>query len=218
MLYHPTNTQQKLAPLEDSKYIISRSSPHLSRRPILIASLPVTSGKYPDLLKVTRVTPLHKGGLKSELTNYRSISVLSPFNKIFETEIKSRFIKFWNNFNKLYFLPNSLAFVKIIQHLKQSPNFTNIFYTGFEVSIRNRYSLFSQFNNYFSYTHNIHSYEARNSTSKAMTLTRYSTKRNQNPIKYKGVKIWNSMPNHLKSFSFRKFKHEYKEFLLDKYR
>ena len=54
--------------------------------------------------------------------------------------------------------------------------------------------------------------------AKAMALTRYSTKRNQNPIKYKGVKIWNSMPNHLKSFSFRKFKHEYKEFLLDKYR
>ena len=75
----------------------------------------------------------------------------------------------------------------------------------------------SQFNNYFSFTHNIHSHETRNSTSKAMTLTCYSTNRNQNSIKYKGVKIWNSIPSHLKSFSFQKFKHEYKKFLLDKY-
>ena len=75
----------------------------------------------------------------------------------------------------------------------------------------------SQFNNYFSFTHNIHSHETRNSTSKAMTLTRYSTNRNQNSIKYKEVKIGNSIPNHLKSFSFQKFKHEYKKFLLDKY-
>ena len=75
----------------------------------------------------------------------------------------------------------------------------------------------SKFNNYFSFTHNIHSHETRNSTSKTMTLARYSTNRNQNSIKYKGVKIWNSIPNHLNSFSFQKFKHEYKKFLLDKY-
>ena len=54
----------------------------------------------------------------------------------------------------------------------------------------------SQFNNHFSFTHNIHTHETRNSTSKAMTLTRYSTNRNKNSIKYKGVKIWNSIPNH----------------------
>ena len=77
--------------------------------------------------------------------------------------------------------------------------------------------LSSQFNNYFSYTHNIHFHETRNSTSKAMKLTRYATNRYENSIKYKEVKIWNSIPNYLKSFSFRKFKHEYKKFLLDKY-
>ena len=66
----------------------------------------------------------------------------------------------------------------------------------------------SQFSNYFSYTYNIHSHETLNSISKAMPLTRYSTNRNQNSVTYKRVKIWNSIPNHLKSFSFRKFKDE----------
>ena len=78
--------------IEDSKCIIS---PLLAR--ILNASL--TSGKYPDLLKVARVTSLHKGGPKFELTNCRPISMLSPFSKIFATVIKSGFIKLWNKFN-----------------------------------------------------------------------------------------------------------------------
>ena len=60
------------------------------------------------MLKVAKVTSLHKGGPKSELTNYRPISILSPFNKIFETVIKSRFIKFWNKFN--VFSPTQFGF------------------------------------------------------------------------------------------------------------
>ena len=87
--------------MKDAKYTIS---PHLTR--IINASL--ISGKYPDLLKVARVTPLHKGGPKSELTNYRPISVLSLFNKIFETVIKNRLIKFWNKYN--IFSPTQFGF------------------------------------------------------------------------------------------------------------
>ena len=87
--------------IKDAKCIIS---PHLTR--IINASL--ISGKYPDLLKVAKVTPLHKGGPKSELTNYRPISVLSPFNKIFETVIKNRFIKFWDKYN--IFSPTQFGF------------------------------------------------------------------------------------------------------------
>ena len=60
------------------------------------------------MLKVARVTPLHKGGPKSELTNYRPISVLSPFNKIFKTVIKNRLIKFWNKYN--IFSPTQFGF------------------------------------------------------------------------------------------------------------
>ena len=57
------------------------------------------NGRYFDELKIARVTPLHKGGSKFDLQNYRPISVLTSFNKIFETIIKKRLLKFWNKYN-----------------------------------------------------------------------------------------------------------------------
>ena len=45
----------------------------------------LNSGLYPDELKIARVIPLHKGGAKFELKNFRPISILSSINKIFET-------------------------------------------------------------------------------------------------------------------------------------
>ena len=53
------------------------------------------SGHYPDGLKIARVTPLHKEGSKSEMKNYRPISILSFFKKMFETIIKRRLLNFW---------------------------------------------------------------------------------------------------------------------------
>ena len=55
---------------------------------------------YFDELKIACVTPFHKGGFKSDLQNYCPISVLTSFNKIFETIIKKLLLKFWNKFNK----------------------------------------------------------------------------------------------------------------------
>ena len=39
-------------------------------------------------LKNLKVVPLHKGGFKEDVANYRPISVLSPFSKIFVFVIK----------------------------------------------------------------------------------------------------------------------------------
>ena len=38
----------------------------------------------PTLLKIAKVLPLHKKGSKEKIENYQPISILSPFNKIFE--------------------------------------------------------------------------------------------------------------------------------------
>ena len=66
------------------------------------------SGHYPDGLEIARVTPLHKGGSKSEMKNYRPISILSVFNKIFETIIKRRLLNFWKTYN--VFVPTQFGF------------------------------------------------------------------------------------------------------------
>ena len=44
----------------------------------------VTQGIYPDVLKTAKVTPLHKKGDNDIADNFRSISVLTQINKVFE--------------------------------------------------------------------------------------------------------------------------------------
>ena len=44
---------------------------------------------YPTRLKLSKITPILKGGDKMDINNYRPISLLSTFNKIFEKKIHS---------------------------------------------------------------------------------------------------------------------------------
>ena len=60
------------------------------------------SGIFPDELKIARVIPLYKSGDKSDITNYRPISLLPVLSKIFEKLIHSRLTKFFNDNNVIY--------------------------------------------------------------------------------------------------------------------
>ena len=44
----------------------------------------ITTGKVPDVLKISRVTPIFKSGSALDPSNYRPISTLSPFSKVLE--------------------------------------------------------------------------------------------------------------------------------------
>ena len=46
--------------------------------------------KYPDCLKITKIIPIFKSGNNQDLNNYRPISLLSSFNKVFEQVLVSR--------------------------------------------------------------------------------------------------------------------------------
>lgn len=54
----------------------------------------IKQGIFPDELKVARITPLYKGGNKQDLNNYRPVSVLPVFSKIYEKVIHQRLITF----------------------------------------------------------------------------------------------------------------------------
>ena len=41
-------------------------------------------GIFPSILKTTMILPIYKKGAKEDVKNYRLISILSPFGKIFE--------------------------------------------------------------------------------------------------------------------------------------
>ena len=53
-------------------------------------------GIFPDCLKIAKIIPVFKNGDKSEINNYRPISILSPFSKILEKLIYARTIEFCN--------------------------------------------------------------------------------------------------------------------------
>ena len=81
-----------IALFKESKFLIAR---HLA----LACNDCLSTGTYPNNLKIAKVIPLHKGSSKLELGNHRPISILSPVNKVFETLLHRRFVDFWHKYN-----------------------------------------------------------------------------------------------------------------------
>ena len=71
--------------LSDPLFIIFRNS--------------IDSGEVPNELKDAFITPIHKGGLKSEPKNYRPVSLLSHILKTLEKIIRRKIVKFLEDNN-----------------------------------------------------------------------------------------------------------------------
>ena len=52
--------------------------------PAYIINMSFLKGEYPDLLKIVKAIPIHKGGSTQDINNYRPISLVSIFDKIIE--------------------------------------------------------------------------------------------------------------------------------------
>ena len=59
-------------------------------------------GKFPDCLKNAKVVPLFKSGSKTDVDNYRSISLLPVLSKVLEKIMYNRLIKFLDKNDILY--------------------------------------------------------------------------------------------------------------------
>ena len=59
-------------------------------------------GIFPDELKLAKVIPIYKSRSTMELSNYRPISVLNVFSKIFERLMYNKLIQFLDQYNVLY--------------------------------------------------------------------------------------------------------------------
>ena len=67
-----------------------------------IFNLSLSTGIFPDTLKVAKVSPIFKNGGKDLLTNYRPISVLPCFSKILERIMYDRLYSYLTE-NKILF-------------------------------------------------------------------------------------------------------------------
>jgi hypothetical protein len=58
-----------------------------------IYNVSLKQGKFPDRLKYSVVVPIFKSGDRSQVMNYRPVSLLTGFSKIFENLIYSRIMQ-----------------------------------------------------------------------------------------------------------------------------
>lgn len=63
---------------------------------VVIFNNSVDRGEFPDLMKHSKITPLFKSGSTTDPTNFRPISVLPTFSKIFEKLILSQLLRHFN--------------------------------------------------------------------------------------------------------------------------
>ncbi len=59
-------------------------------------------GCFPRQLKNARVVPIHKGGAKTSVSNYRPISLLNSFSKVYEKIMHNRLLNFIEHNSSLY--------------------------------------------------------------------------------------------------------------------
>ena len=52
------------------------------------------NGKFPSILKTGKITPVYKKGAKDNIANYRPVSILPIFGKIFEKVLYNRINEF----------------------------------------------------------------------------------------------------------------------------
>ena len=69
---------------------------------VIIFSKSFQEGCFPEILKIAKVIPVHKGDVTTDPGNYRPISLLSVFDKLLEKVMLSRLLQFLNKNDILY--------------------------------------------------------------------------------------------------------------------
>lgn len=71
--------------------IIKQSLPYILEPITLICQASLDSGTFPNALKKSIISPIHKGGDENNVSNYRPISLLPTLSKILEKLVNKRF-------------------------------------------------------------------------------------------------------------------------------
>ena len=62
----------------------------------------IETGIVPDILKVSQISPVYKGGDATDPSNYRPIATLSPFSKVLELLVYNELYSFIDKHQILY--------------------------------------------------------------------------------------------------------------------
>ena len=97
---------------------------------VMIYNSSMESGVFPDLWKLARVTPIFKSGNKSDANNYRPISIISIFARIFEKIVRDQLHNFLTINNIL--TPRQSAFCKLHSTITSLINCTDNWYRNID--------------------------------------------------------------------------------------
>ena len=67
-----------------------------------IINLSLINGQFPESLKLAKIKPIHKGGTKSDPSNYRPISVLPVISKIVEKHVTKHLFAYLKKYDILH--------------------------------------------------------------------------------------------------------------------
>lgn len=81
--------------------LIKEAKNELSSVLVHVINSSFVSGKFPDLLKISKVVPIYKSSDPELVSNYRPISLLSSISKVFEKIVCNRLVNFLEENNIL---------------------------------------------------------------------------------------------------------------------
>ena len=99
---HSLNTNKAIGPYSILVFLLKVLGKHLAQPLSIIVNHSFENGIFPDKLKVDKVNPLHKKDSSDNPSNYRPISILSVFSRIFEKLMHKRLCKFLYAYKILY--------------------------------------------------------------------------------------------------------------------
>ena len=108
-------TEEKIKAMKDIKAlgpssirtkILKLYSETLSKPLAELINSSLNQGKFPAILKIAKVIPIHKRGDKSDCVNYRPIYMISNISKLIKKQCMKDFILFLKRSN--YYLKDSL--------------------------------------------------------------------------------------------------------------
>ena len=109
--FSPTTASEIEAIIKDFKndkasdisiYILKKCSSHISLKLSKFFNNFMEKGVFPEVLKTSKITPIYKKDDPQKFGNYRPVSVLPIFSKIFEKIIYSRLYSFLTTMNVIY--------------------------------------------------------------------------------------------------------------------
>lgn len=90
----------------------------------------LAEGIFPEKLKIAKIKPLYKGGCTELTENYRPISLLSSFSKLYEKYVTKRVTQFFVKYN--LFNPNQFGFRKGLSTTSAVNKFLNDLYESLD--------------------------------------------------------------------------------------